>query len=73
MTDLDTSTESLVVLRQFGVGAGESFNLDFVFADFGFVLLFQARDFCLVFGLDFNNCALQLIQGSLAALAVNIL
>ena len=39
---LDACTESLVVLGQFGVGTGEGFNLDFVFADFGFVLLFQA-------------------------------
>ena len=70
-TDLDPVAQSLVVLSQLSVGTGQVLAVDLQLADFAVVLLLESAHLGLVPHLDLGDGALELLDGTGTALAVD--
>ena len=68
---LDSEAEALVLFAQLVVAADQLVDAHFHLPDVGHELLAQARDLSLVAVLDLDDGSLELLDGSLVALAAS--
>ena len=69
-TYLDPVVQVLVGSGQLLICLVSIVKLEFQFTDLNVVLLLKTAQFCLVFGLNLHNGTLQLLNGTLATLAI---